>query len=202
MGTKFTDKNGNSQYFVFCHLPFGLATAVHAMTKLFKPINTFCGAKGIRHTIFINDGRLLAKTKEQSREEFVIVKQTLRKAGWQLEKGKTDNDDEGNTQKEYLGFEIDTTTMQVKMTKFKAALLVKSLAEIIGSRNRFVPVKFLAAVAGRAIASEPALGPFIQILLRQTYKEMEAIVEKRGWSASIRITNKVASDLEYLKSEV
>ena len=194
MGTKFTDKNGNSQYFVFCHLPFGLATAVHAMTKLFKPINTFCGAKGIRHTIFINDGRLLAKTKEQSREEFVIVKQTLRKAGWQLEKGKTDNDDEG--------FEIDTTTMQVKMTKFKAALLVKSLGEIIGSRNRFVPVKFLAAVAGRAIASEPALGPFIQILLRQTYQEMEAIVEKRGWSASIRITNEVALDLEYLKSEV
>ena len=113
---------------------------MHAMTKLFKPINAFCGAKGIRHTIFIDDGRLLAKTKEQSREEFAIVKQTLRNAGCQLEKRKTEKDDEGNTQKQYLGFEIGSQIMQVKMTKYRAELLVKSLEEIIGSRNRFVPL--------------------------------------------------------------
>ena len=202
LGAKFADEKGNSQYFIFCHLPFGLATAVHAMTKLFKPINAFCGAKGIRHTIFIDDGRLLAKTKEQSREEFAIVKQTLRNAGWQLEKRKTEKDDEGNTQKQYLGFEIGSQIMQVKMTKYKAELLVKSLEEIIGSRNRFVPLKFLAAVAGRAIASEAALGPIVHIQLRRTYQEIEAIVERRGWSSNIRITDEVAFDLEHLKSEV
>ena len=172
------------------------------MTKLFKPINAFCGAKGIRHTIFIDDGRLLAKTKEQSREEFAIVKQTLRNAGWQLETRKMDKDNKGNTQKEYLGFEIDSQIMQVKMTKYRAELLVKSLEEIIGSRNRFVPLKFLAAVAGRAIANEAALGPIVHIQLRRTYQEIEAIVERRGWSSNIRITDKVAFDLEHLKSKV
>ena len=36
-----------------------------------------------------------------------------------------------------------------------------------------MPQKLLAAVAGRVITSEPALGPLVQILLGQAYQEMD-----------------------------
>jgi len=38
LGASFTNSKNEKIYFVYQHLPFGLAPAVHAITKIFKPI--------------------------------------------------------------------------------------------------------------------------------------------------------------------
>ena len=64
LGAAFTKEDGSKQYFVFLYLPFGLGSAVHCMTKIFKPLNAYFHSLGIRHSIFIDDGRILSATPE------------------------------------------------------------------------------------------------------------------------------------------
>ncbi len=58
---------GGTQYFVFLYLPFGLSSAVHCLTKLSKPLNAYIHGKGIRHSIYLEDGRINAETKVKRR---------------------------------------------------------------------------------------------------------------------------------------
>ena len=68
LGASFVTEENEKIYFIFLYLPFGLGTAVHCITKMFKPLNAYFHGMGIRHTIFINDGRGLAESKEAADE--------------------------------------------------------------------------------------------------------------------------------------
>ena len=41
LGAAFITAEGKKQYFIFLYLPFGLASAVHCITKLMKPITAY-----------------------------------------------------------------------------------------------------------------------------------------------------------------
>lgn len=107
---------GGLQYFVFIYLPFGLLSAVHCITKIFKPVNAYIHGKCIRHSIYLDDGRITAASKEQAKEERIAVYEVLRKAGWILESKKSYQFGDASQSKEYLGFVIDTISMTVRRT--------------------------------------------------------------------------------------
>ena len=50
LGAAIKRPDGTIQYFVFLFLLFGLSSAVHCITKLFKPINAYIHEKGIKGT--------------------------------------------------------------------------------------------------------------------------------------------------------
>jgi hypothetical protein len=54
LGAAIENEQGQKQYFVFLYLLFGISSAVHCLTKVFKPISLYIAAKGIRHTIFLD----------------------------------------------------------------------------------------------------------------------------------------------------
>ena len=92
--------------------------------------------------------------------------------------------------------------MMVKLTPEKKLQLFSSLKDVIGSANRYVPLKHLAAVIGRATSFEPGLGPITQVLLRRAYCLLQEQVDHKGWSVNIKVSIEVASDLEILKNRV
>jgi len=69
LGAAFDDEEGKKVYFIFEFLPFGLSSAVHCITKLFKPITAYLHQKGIRHSIYIDDGRILAGTEREAEDD-------------------------------------------------------------------------------------------------------------------------------------
>ena len=69
LGAAIKSPDGTTKYFVYLFLPFGLGSAVHCITKLFKPINAYIHNQGIRHSIYIDDGRITSDTKCQAEEE-------------------------------------------------------------------------------------------------------------------------------------
>jgi hypothetical protein len=119
LGAAFTKEDGSKQYFVFLYLPFGLGSAVHCMTKIFKPLNAYFHSLGIRHSIFIDDGRILSATPEGAENDRKVVYETLKKAGWTVEEEKSDGEGEASQIKEYLGFIIDTHQMSVRIKEDK-----------------------------------------------------------------------------------
>ena len=66
LGAAFETEKGGKQCFVYLYLPFGASSAVHCITKLFKPLNAYFQVNGIKHDIFIDDGRILADNAEQA----------------------------------------------------------------------------------------------------------------------------------------
>ena len=46
LGASFDNEKGEKIYFVFLYLPFGLGSAVHCITKIFKPINAYLHSLG------------------------------------------------------------------------------------------------------------------------------------------------------------
>jgi len=65
--------DGREQIFAFKFLPFGLASAVHCITKLFKPIVAKLHSKGIRYSQYIDDGRVVAPSKEKCQNHLRAV---------------------------------------------------------------------------------------------------------------------------------
>lgn len=108
LGASIKKQDGATQYFVFLFLPFGLASAVHCITKLFKPLNAYIHERGVRHTIYLGDGRITAETAVKAKNQRVFVYNVLRKSGRIIEEEKSDKSGEANQIKEDLGFIVDT----------------------------------------------------------------------------------------------
>jgi len=114
LGAAITNSDNTKTYFIYQHLPFGLKCAVHAITKIMKPVIAHLQLKGIRSSIYIDDGRILAKSKDEASVFLKEGYKVLEEAGWQLELEKSDNVNEGGAKvKKYLGFLIDTEQMKV-----------------------------------------------------------------------------------------
>ena len=202
LGASITTESGEKQYFVFNYMPFGLGSAVHCITKIFKPMSAYFHLQGIRHTVFIDDGRFLsdsANSAEQNREK---VYDTLQKAGWILEQTKSDKEGDSSQVKEYLGFVIDTHRMTVSLTTEKKILLKETVSNLIQKVGSNVKVKELAKCAGRMIAAEPALGRLPIISARPIYNEIEPQVEEKGWNCSVEVSRAVGESLKFFLDSI
>ncbi len=100
-------------YFVYNVLPFGLNSAVHVITKIFKPIISYLHQKGVCMSIYMDDGRVVADSKRKVVQDLKTVYGTLYNSGWSLELAKSDTFDSVSQIKSYLGFIINTTDMKV-----------------------------------------------------------------------------------------
>jgi hypothetical protein len=101
------------------------------MTKILKPVNAYIHGRGIRHSIYLDDGRITAASKIQAEENRITVYETLRKAGWILENKKSDQEGDASQLKEYLGFLIDTINMTVRLTDAKKQQILKQVWDTI-----------------------------------------------------------------------
>ena len=132
LGTKFRGApipkpDGGTQYLISLFLPFCLSSAVHCITKIFKSVNAFLHKRGIRHSIFLDDGRMVAASKSEAEEHGSIVNDVLQKSGFIIEAKKSDELGDANQIKEYLGFTIDTCSMTVRFGEIKnRSIMVRS----------------------------------------------------------------------------
>jgi len=77
-------------YYVYTHLLFGLSSAIHAITKLWKPVTNHMNELGIRNTVYIDDGRILATTESEIEKARKLAYEVVAKAGWVIEASKSD----------------------------------------------------------------------------------------------------------------
>lgn len=61
LGAAFHNSDRSMVYIQYAHLPFGLASAVHVITELWKPMTRYLSSLGIRSSIYIDDGQIFFK---------------------------------------------------------------------------------------------------------------------------------------------
>lgn len=182
LGATISDSDGKDLHFVYKHLPFGLSSAVHAITKLWKPLVAYFTMKGIRFSIYIDDGRILAQTREEAVQAMRFVYSTIKKAGWTLEHEKSDKEEDISQIKEYLGFKINTLSMRVFATEEKIDKIKELISEAL--RCDSLPPKVLARVLGKIISLKPSHGSSVLICTKSSYVCLEKTVQERGWRSN------------------
>ena len=185
---------GETVYFVFTCMPFGLSTATHVLTRMTKPICVYITKNGIRHSIFIDDGKVNAESKELLIWAFKFVLTTLRRAGFVISEKKSDSENTMSQRKAYLGFEIDSKDMTVRAKPQKIKAVEDNIKKII--KNRRTEAKKLAATIGKIISLEPALGPIVQLMTRAAQMDLAEAVQQRGWRAKLVMSQLTKDSLE------
>lgn len=197
LGASIPKEDGGTQYFVFLHLPFGLSSAVHCLTKLFKPVNAFIHKMGIRHSIYLDDGRIVAETMEEAEEQRPLVYDVLDRSGWILEVKKSDGPGDSSQCKVYLGFIIDTAQMTVRLEELKKQRILKQVRDALLHGSGPISAKDLARTLGKIVAAEPALGPVVIMIARAAYADLEKATRERGWGTLLTMSQEAINGLQF-----
>ena len=197
LGFAIEKEDGSVEYYVFLYLAFGVASAVHAITKMFKPINAYFHSFGIRHSIYIDDGRALSDSPEQAEKTRKFICQTLLRAGWIVEAKKSDQEGQSSQVKSYLGFTIDTQEMKVSIPREKCSSIRKTVQDTVSHGEKFMKAKELAKTLGKMVATEPALGKMPIMAARAGYIQLEIATEKDGWNTSLSLNKETIAGLNF-----
>ncbi len=193
------EMEGKHQYFVFLYLPFGLNSAVHVITKMWKPLTAFLHIHGIRFSIYIDDGRILTRSALDAEAARRFVYEVVRKAGWLIAESKSDGVGDSDRVKKYLGFTIDSKSMTVHCPDEKWQHLQAPLVELFEQQS--FPVKVLARSVGQIIALSPSHGPIVQICTRSSFELIQAHVNAYGWAGSLQWSQPALAELRFFLSE-
>ena len=109
--------SGKEKMYQFCCLPFSLSPAPRIFTKIMKPPMTVLRQMGHESADYIDDIRLLGKTKMEVEQNIIDNRAILPNLGFIINDGKSVFNP---TKKlEHLGFVIDSRPMTVSLTDQK-----------------------------------------------------------------------------------
>ena len=178
-------------------MPFGLASATQCLARVTKPICAHLASKGIRHSLYIDDGKINA-VKGKIARHLRYTLDVLKSAGFVVAPKKTDT---AGTDKEYLGFNIDLASMKIRARSEKFEAL-RSIKKVIDEAQGWVKAKMVAKLIGKAILLQPALGPVVQLLTRSAQAELAAYVEEKGWKGKLQISKDALRCVTELKDSL
>jgi hypothetical protein len=135
---------------------FGLGPAGQALGRVMRTIMIYLAKCGIRNMMYVNDGRVRASSKQKADADYAKTIDVFEKAGFTVNKEKSDKLGDSAQRKEYLSFCIDTEEMAVYVPKLKLARVLGILDVFM--RRRRHRVRDIASVIGKLISLEPALG--------------------------------------------
>lgn len=178
------------RYFTFTVLPFGLATACYAFTKLMRPLIKHWRGQGIRAIVYIDDGIVAVEGEVKAQHVSKMVQRDLEKAGlitniekcnWIPSKVTT-----------WLGFDINLDEGKLTVPERKIVSLQCQLNKIV--TQKFIPARQLASIIGKIIAMSLALGPIARFMTRGLYG---ALNNRQSWCQLVEITSEALLELKF-----
>ena len=131
---------GETKYYVFTVLPFGLSTACYLFTKLLRPLIRHWQGSGLKAILYLDDGIVAVKGRDNAVRESARVKQDLESAGLvvNIEKSVW----EPTHSLEWLGLIIDLKKGEFLVPQAKLEALKVKLSETRQAKS--MPAKQIA----------------------------------------------------------
>ena len=131
-GFTVPNNSGGFDYFKYCHLPFGVSTAVHLVTKLMNPIKEFLHLLSLDISIYIDNSVHIARIFFRALIGIRFIIFVCRFAGWRIQWSKCQLVPSNSIQ--YLGYILNSSDMTIKLPESKLEkiyLLYRSTSRII-----------------------------------------------------------------------
>ena len=186
--------DGVHTYFVFKVLPFGLSTACHFFTKLFRPLIKYWRGHGYKVVVYLDHG-ICSVHADQAVAASQFIQDSLAAAGFLAHPVKSHW--EPSFQICWLGFDIDLSKSQIMVPDVK----IKPLRELVSSAVTKVvlPARHIARVVGKIISLSIAVGPVSRLMTRSLY----AVLNNRDfWSDFLSLTPDALSELSFWQSNL
>jgi hypothetical protein len=135
--------------------PFGLGSAPRVFTKLLKPAIAFLRKLGVRILIYLDDCLILNQDKDRLLKDRDTALWILQALGFVINWKKSMLIP--NQQTEFLGFEVDSVQMTLKLPKDKIKDIVTRCQEMV--REDQTTVRKLAKLIGKLTAASQAVLP-------------------------------------------
>jgi hypothetical protein len=188
---KFLGFEWEGQYYVFCQLPFGLATACFIFSKIVKQLVQHWRRLGIRVIACIDDFFFVCSTTA----EFVSVqKQVLAdfaRAGFVLSPEKCQLRP-GYVVK-FLDFVVDSLQGVFRLSALQKDKLQQAISSCL-ERPLRVPAKLLARVTGLVTSMSLVTGPVSGLYLRFLHRALKSWT---SWQASISLDSQAIGELKF-----
>ena len=175
LGFQWEFANGETRFFQFVVLPFGLAPACFVFTKVLRPLVRKWRSAGIRSILYIDDGINGHKTYREALEAGIVVLNDLKKSGFVVNIAKSDF--QPKQIGEWLGFVIDTRSMTFTVPERKIKKLEQTISNLL--IQKFSSAKQVSRIAGKLSSMHMAIGPLVRLFTRHMYRTIEARVMTR-----------------------
>lgn len=180
------DLDGIPTYFEFAYLPFGLNSAVHCVTKVWKPLIAYVQKRGVPLSVYIDDGIFGAIDAQDWEAKRKFIWQVITDAGWTIETDKSDEEFMGSMVKQYLGFLVNTKVMKLYLPTEKLELIIDLVTQF--TQIYKCSAKELARVLGKMVSCIPSHGPYARVCTRSGYIDLQQAVDARGWKTSVSLS--------------
>ena len=159
------EHGGSKQFYMFIVLPFGLATACYAFTKLLRPLVKHWRSQGLRAILYLDDGIIAMSGREAAVQASHKVWQNLIDAGLVEHTEKCNWDPV--QQITWLGFDLDLGVGKIYVPTEKIEQLRSQLLQALDKPT--LKAKELASVIGKLISMSLAVGSVARLMTRSMY---------------------------------
>ena len=149
-------------------------------TKLLRPLIKRWRGRGLKAIIYLDDGIVAVKGKDQAVEESRQVKWDLESAGFILNIEKSVWVPRNHL--EWLGFQINLCECEFKVPPDKLDRLKVQLRDIEAQQS--APARCLASLIGKIMSMSLALGPVTQLMTCSLYAVLNS---KPAWCQKLII---------------
>ena len=188
------DFGGQTKYFVFNVLPFGISTAGYIFTKLTRVPVTYWRSQGKKIVMFLDDGIAGCDNVNEAVIVSKSIKSDLNELGFVLAEEKCDWTP--NNKAVWLGLSWDFHEGVVHVTDGRIHKLRQSIEntlEKVKKVKRLMPVRELAGVAGQIISMQSAVGMIVQLKT----KIFRCINSRASWNAPVLVSKEAESELMF-----
>ena len=191
---KYLQFEWKGQLYNYTCYPNGLSSAPRNFTKITKVLFAELRKKGYLSTNYIDDCLLLAPTKEECKRNVRATVQMSENAGFVVHPEKSQL--EPKTKIEYLGFQLDSRLMNVRLTESKANKIKVAVENILAKKS--LSIRQLSQIVGSLVASFPGV-KYGQLFYRSCDNfKTKTLKESRGnFEAKISLPTECRSDLQW-----
>lgn len=150
--------------------------------------------KGIKILPFVDDFLVVCSDKEQALQQRAFIEDLLQRLGLSRALDKAQWEPVQTLQ--HLGLIVDTRLGQFRAPQAKLSTLSelsKKILRLSAQQARWVPVRLLAQLAGKAQFLYLAIPP-ARFFLRELHN---VVSTKASWSAKVRVTKQLQRDLQW-----
>ncbi|XP_052103494.1 uncharacterized protein LOC127736976 [Mytilus californianus] len=187
--------DGNTRYFVFNVLPFGISTAGYIFTKVLREVVKHLRSEGKRIIMFLDDGLGGDSNFEKCIESSQMVKNKLEQLGFLIAHEKCFW--LPSQKLKWLGYTWDTNIGKIFVNEDRIMKTEKKIRSLIEETNEgvdFFGSRFLASIVGQLISMQIVIGDLVRLNTRYLY---DCIMSRASWDAPVKICKKAINEIHF-----
>lgn len=176
-------------------LAFGLSVAPRIFSKPMRYAVEPLRRKGIKLVYYLDDICLVAKSMKEMNANMQETLAHLKNLGFLINYKKSSL--QPQKIQEFLGFQFNTSTMQITLPQQKLKKIVSRIRQVKRSRTAF-SCRWIASLVGKMTAVIPAIGEaliHLRFLQRDLAKSLH--VHHQNWESPCQLTRKSFEDLQW-----